>query len=244
MSLNRIIIIVFAFLVANVCAQAPTPAIKKTDAFFRTLGLSVDLQDLFYMHEKKDVPIRVTQDARSEFYPLPNRPMVEFYRIEKAPDGTNQRIPVAQAALPTGAKLLLFVFSTDPAKTPLVETLDDSLTAFPGGSYRILNRLDQPLEAIIKEQKKAIPARSVALMDARGPGRTRFVQVFVAGKPNPRLILSNNWAFYDSVRTLVVVAPSDNPIGTPLVARITEPIYLAEPQAPATQTPNSAASNP
>ncbi len=233
MNIHRIIILILSFFAGNVCAQAPAQAIKQSDAVFRTLGLGVNITDIFYKQGKKDVPIQVTQDARSEFYPLPSEPIVEFYRMEKVDDGSERRIPVARAALPSGAKLLLLVFSTGPSKAPVVETLDDSLTAFPGGSYRVLNRLDQPLEAIIKEQKKAIPERGMALVDARGPGSTRFVQIFVSSKPKPRLILSNNWAFSDSVRTLVVVAPSENPIGTPLVARITEPVYLAEPQAPA-----------
>lgn len=232
----RSIFLILALFAADACAQGPAPEPKQPQSFFRTLGLGVNFTDLFYMLGKKDMPIHVTEDARSEFYPLPAGPSVEFYRMEKAADGSDLRIPVAKAVVPSAAKLLLFVFSRGGAKSTIVESFDDSLAAFPGGSYRVLNRLDQAVEAKVKEQKMAIPARGDAVMDARGPGPTRFVQMFVSAKPKPRLILSNNWAFYDSVRTLVVVSPSVPPTGTPLVARITEPVSLARPPEQAVTT--------
>lgn len=236
MKLHGIIFLIFALFAVNARAQVPASTPKQPLPSFRTLGLGLNLADLFYMHGKKDVPIRVTEDARSEFYPLPAGPTVEFYRIEKAADGSDLRIPVVKAAVPAAAKLLLFVFSAGPSKTTVVETLDDSLTAFPGGAYRILNRLDQSLEAIVKEQRQAVAAHGTVLIDARGPGTTRFVQIFASSKPKPRLILSNNWAFYDAVRTLIVVVPTVPPSETPLVTRITEPTSLAEPPAPAPAT--------
>ena len=231
MKLHIGITIILALLATTLCAQTAAPTSKQTGPLFRTMGLGVNPEGLYYLNDKKDVPVSVTQNARSDFYPLPSSNPLEFYRKEKAPDGTEVRIPVARATVPEGAKILLFIFSEGPSKTTVVETLDDSLVAFPGGTYRVLNRLNQPLDAVIKGQKSPIPAHGAALIDVRGPGTTRFVQISFAGTTPPRTILSNNWSYNADLRTLVIAAPSVPPSDTPLVARISEPVYLAQPQA-------------
>lgn len=237
------VLLILALLAVDVCAQAPAPPPKQATPVFRTLGLGTSFTDLFYMQEKKDVPVRVTEDARSEFYVLPSTSPVEFYRIEKGPDDSLKRIPVAKAVVPAPGKLPLFVFSAGPSGQIVIETLDDSLGAFPGGSYRILNRLDQALEAVVKKQKSAIPARGAAVIDARGSGTTVFVQLFTDAAPRPKLIFSNNWAFAEAVRTLVVVVPPTPPSKTPVVRRIPEPISSAQPPAPAPAPATAAAPN-
>lgn len=231
MKLHISITSILVLLTTTLCAQTTAPAAKQTGPLFRTMGLGVNPEGLYYMNDKKDVPIAVTQNARSDFYPLPSSNPLEFYRLEKAADGSVARIPVTRAAVPEGAKLLLFIFSEGPSKNIAVETLDDSLAAFPGGTYRVLNRLNQPLDAVIKGQKSPIPAHGTALIDVRGPGTTRFVQISFAGTTPPRTILSNNWSYSADLRTLVIAAPSVPPSETPLVARISEPVYLAQPQA-------------
>lgn len=232
---HRSLLIILTLLVTNLCAQTPGPSPKQKGPLFRTLGLGVNLEGLYYMDGKKDVPVQVTQNTRSEFFSLPSASPLEFYRIEKAADGSVVRIPVARAAVPEGSKLLLLVFSEGASKNTIIETLDDSLAAFPGGSYRVLNRLNQPLDAVMMGQKTLVPAHGTALINVRGPGSTRFVQISLAGTTPPRTILSNNWSYSEELRTLVIAAPSVPPSDTPLVARISEPVYLAQsPEVPST----------
>ncbi len=236
MKLQRGIFLILALLAADACAQQAAPAPAKTTAFFRTLGLGVNLAGLHYRHANKDVPVSVTEDARSEFCPLPPGTPLEFFRLEKGTDDSVRRVPVATVAVRDGAKLPLFVFSAGPDKRIVVETLDDTLAAFPAGAYRVINRLDQPVEAVFKEQKLPVPARGTAVMKLRDPGTTVFVRMFLAGGPRPRPIFSNNWAFTEVVRTLVVVVPPEPPSTTPLVRRIPEPVSAAiPPETPPTQ---------
>ena len=89
---------------------------------------------------------------------------------------------------------------------------------------------------MVKKQKSAIPARGTAVVNARGSGTTVFVQLFMDAAPRPKLIFSNNWAFTEAVRTLVVVVPPAPPSKTPVVRRIPEPITAAQPPAPAPAT--------
>lgn len=232
MKLIRYTLILFVLIAASAQAQSAAMA-------FRSLGLGVNLPDLFYLHNNKDVPLPILEDTRSPFFPLAASREMEFYRIEKLQDGTLLRIPVAKAALPLGARVLLFVFSSGPSKNIVVEAMDESLAAFPGGSYRFLNRTEQRLEARVREQKMVIPEGGTSLLSSGGTGTTAFVQLLESGPQRPRILLSNNWAFSAETRTLVVVTPPIPPSSIPIVRRIGEPIAFLQAPASGPSRPNS-----
>lgn len=235
MKLLRCILIFLALHATVLRAQEAVP--QRITTVFRTLGLGVNLTGIYYLYNNKDVPVSVLEDTRSEFYPLTPALAVQFYRLEKSQDGTLLRLPVAKATLPGNAKVMLLVFGQGPAKSMVVETMDESLAAFPGGSYRFVNRTDQRLEALVKEQKATVPEAGTVLVNARGAGPTVFVQLFTQGTARPQLFLSNNWAFNAAIRTLVVVEPPVAPSKTPMVRRIIEPITVLQPPPPTPSAP-------
>lgn len=204
-------------------SQGPPPAETKGPAF-RTLGLGYSSGDLFYSREGRDIALPVTEDSRSPFLPLPPGASLPFYRIEKLPDGEVRRVPAGAAQLDRGGRLPLLVFSPGGK----VDVLDDSLDVFPGGSYRVVNRLSEDLGALLGGSPTKVPAGTNTVIDAaKGQkGTTLFVQLYLLARSPQALVFSNNWAFSPLLRTLVIVVPPVPPSDLPGVRRIVESTEL------------------
>ncbi len=231
--MNRTVATSVFFLLLGFAAHAQEPAAGKQPLAFRTLGLGYAGEDLFYSNGNKDVPLPVTEDSRSPFLPRPAGASLAFYRMEKLPDGTAKRIPAGTAEISSGGRLPLLIFSPGGK----VEVLDDSLEVFPGGSYRVLNRLNEDLGALLGTSPTKVPANSDKVIDAtqQKKGTTLFVQLYLLARSPQTLVFSNNWAFSPILRTMVIVVPPVPPSELPTVRRIVESIEL----------PNlSASSNP
>lgn len=221
-------------------AAGPAAAGASKPGMFRTLGLGVSGEALFYSLDGQDVPVTVTADARSGFFLCPPVESVEFYKKVARADGTEQRVPVARAVLAPGGSLPLLVFL--PARKGemelAVEVLDDSLSEFPAGSFRVLNRTEANMGIIIGPAKSEIPALMSKVLSGPGGGSTVFFQGYLLSPAGGRLIFSNNWAFNERLRTLVVIAPSASPTEPPSFRRIVEPAEVVNNARPAS-TPNA-----
>lgn len=222
-------------LVTGFAAHGEEPAEGKQPPGFRTLGLGYSSGDLFYSHANQDVPLPVTEDSRSPFLPRPAGSSLAFYRMEKLPDGTSKRVPAGTAEISSGGRLPLLIFSPSGK----VEVLDDSLEVFPGGSYRVLNRLGEDLGALLGTSPTRVPAYSGKVIDGTGQkkGNTLFVQMYLLARSPQTLVFSNNWAFSPLLRTMVIVVPPVPPSELPTVRRIVESIEL--PNLPASANPKT-----
>ena len=226
-------------LVCTMALRAQTPSPTPAAPRFRTLGLDAAASDLCYSLKDKDVPVSIVSDSRSEFYPVPPANPVVFYRVEKLPDATVKRIPVAQADLTSGGPMPLVIFSADPALPGKlrVDVLKDDLKTFPEGSFRILNRDQFELGALVAKQPTIVPASADRVVDFKpGDGqKTVFFQIYRNEKNDHRLLYSNNWALVPGLRTLVVVPPALPPQTRPNVRRIAESASMLT--APAVPSP-------
>jgi hypothetical protein len=226
------LLLVLVTLSAIAAAQeAPLDASKPV---FRTLGLGFSTSDLFYAVDDKDVPLPITEDSRSPFLRIPATGQLSFHRLEKLADGTTKRLPLGSVDLSRGGKMPLVLFSMTANNTPKIEVLDDSLSAFPGGSYRVINRLNEELGALFGKSPVTIPANSDRVIDGNPvrKGNTLFAQLYLISRNPRKLVFSNNWAFNSLSRTLVVVVPPVPPSDLPLVRRIVEAVDMLTPPEP------------
>lgn len=191
---------------------------------FRLLGIGASANDLYYRLGENDEPVVFAEDYRSPFYLRPRGNELRFYRIEKGADGTEQRIPVVEAVIPEGMKYPLVVFS--PAGDGLsANVIDDGLEAFPGGTYRVFNRLDYEVGLIVGKERSLADKGSVVLL--RGVPeegrRVLLVQILRKKGQDVPLLFSNKWAFNPQLRTMVLITPPLPPSTFPVVRRIVEP---------------------
>jgi len=234
----------FALLLVLLTVQtssAQTETESKEVPVFRLLGMGVRGEGLFYMLDGVDVPVAFGEDFRSPFYQRPKGQTLELYRLEAQPDGTNVRKPVATTSIPGGMKFPLVLLVKNPSGI-VAQILDDGPETMPGGAYRVLNRLDYDVGLLAGKDPTVVRGLSDLVIAGKpgGEGRTIFIQLFRLGGSERKLLFSNNWAFSNQVRTLVVVTPPLPPSELPVVRRIVEPLdALSNPQPLAVAKPKS-----
>jgi len=212
---------------------------------FRLLGLGTHGSDLCYRLGDIDVPVVFAEDFRSPFYQRPEGGSLHLYTMEEKADGTMHCLPVLTVALPEQMKFpLVVIFKA--GSTLAARLLDDGEQAFPGGAYRILNQLDHDIGVALGKSRKLVRrGEDELLADEGGEQRTRQVQLFRSQGDHTVLLFSNNWAFSEFIRTLVLVTPSSGETGFPSVRRIVEPVNtLSNPVPVALSTNLTIQSNP
>jgi hypothetical protein len=96
---------------------------------------------VFFRQADKFLPLELLPRQRSKIYKLRGQNL-ELFIEKKQPDAKPGYQLVGKAPLPTGTKQMLFLIreAGKGAKLPLsVFGMDDSLTAFPVGSFRFFN---------------------------------------------------------------------------------------------------------
>ena len=203
-------------------SQSPVPIQSK----FRTIGLDVNRMDLFYSLKNSDVPVSVTSDTRSDFYEIPAANPVIFYKIQKSTNNDIVRIPVAQVDLSPGGALPMVAFSKDSmhADALKLRVLRDDLSAFPIGSFKILNGGLTPMEAVFSGKATALPPASEVIVTPKPEAGkpTLYFQLNRMGTNGVQTIYANNWVYSPSVRTMVVISPASSSGSFPTVRRLGE----------------------
>jgi hypothetical protein len=233
----RELLAVVALAVALETGDAATDG--DSPALFRTLGLNYSSNDFFYVKDGEEIAVTITQDARSGFFLRPKGDDLELFQNTTLPDGSRKKTPVLRVSLKPGGELPLLIFSPpiEGRQAPAIEVLDDSIEEFPAGSYRVLNRLKAGVGIIAGQERGEVDANGQKVFSPRiaAPARTILFQAFVNTPQGPQMIFSNNWAFSELLRTLVIVAaPPDSHQELPVFRRIVEPadVLLSARPAP------------
>jgi hypothetical protein len=223
--------ILFLLLALCCVAQAQPPAARH----FRTLGLGGSEEPLYYSLKNKDVPVTITEDARSPFYELPEQEVLQFYKMTVVEGGSTVRTTVAEVNLTGAGALPLVIFSHDDVNPKLLcaTVLADDLASFPIGSYRVINLSASSLRCIMAGSPNLVGPKEIKPLAFKPAPNSNslFCQVFAAG---PVPIYANSWALKPSARVLVVVAPLGQQQASLSVRRIVDvPVITKTPTAAA-----------
>lgn len=151
MNIKRIsytlVAILWTLCPAVVFAQ-PTD-VKSSIQFSCVVWTDLSYPALYFRQGDEFLPLTLLPRQRSQIYSLQGREALELYVAKDQANGTPGHELVGRAALPQGAKQMLFMIQESPSggKLPLtVYGMDDSLDAFPAGSFRFLNFTNLPLQ--------------------------------------------------------------------------------------------------
>lgn len=223
--MTRTLLLSLSLFVLIAAATAQETKLEKPKPSFRVLALNEIPPRLHYQLGENNVAIVAPQDFRSPFYETPAAETLEFFTLEPLADGEFQRKPVVKVAIAPGLAFgLVLLQKTDQGVS--ARMLDDGPKVFPGGSYRVINMLAEEVGVLIAKQPHVVPASGEKVIEAKpaGEGRTVFFQLYQLANKDRRLLFSNNWAFNNLLRTLVVIAPPSPPSPSPGVRRIAEPL--------------------
>ena len=138
---------------------------------------------LFYRQGSEHLPLELSAGQRSQAYPTKGVPVLELFIRKGDPHvepGDYEK--AGTAPLPEGAKRVLFLIESkeDANDLPLqLHVMDDSLEAFPAGSFRFINLTPDLLRIELGETACELPPGAVKVV---------FPEIPVAGGFLPAII--------------------------------------------------------
>ncbi len=226
---------------ATLSLRAAPPA-SPPPLLFRTLGIGVDATDLFYVENTKLIPCTIDSQRRSPYYEAPSSGApVLFVRVAQTPEGKEQRIPVAQAAIDPSLRraLLIFTRGADPAEPLRVLVLKDDVSAVPAGGYRVLNYLPVSAGITAGAEKQIVPSRGAAVISPKPSTGMNVYEFKVFGLTSQAAVplYSNVFAVDPSIRTLILIVPSPSSPKQMEVKFLGESVNAIRPDDPAPAAP-------
>lgn len=190
-------------------------------------------EPLFYRDGKSMVPLEFTQAARSRTFELSRTGSFELFRHQsEVLEGEPPYKQLASVGIPGGTGRILFLiipFEGDAGLSYRVVAVDDSLKAFPRGSFQFANFTSGTLEAKFDGQAKKIPPGKLVVMNPGSKPEGGFVPFLIANTQGETLYGTRLFG-QPHGRELVFITPSLKEGGAPRVKFISE--LLAPPPPP------------
>ena len=204
---------------------------------FRTLGVGVDLKELFYVDGQKLKPFVVDSDRRSVYYDysIPGAP-ISFVKVVKTPDGKELREPVAQVEVDVLLRRVLLVFTKEPKGGAYkILAIKDDISSVPPGGYQVLNFLPVSAGLLVGTEKQIIPAG-----EARALPNTDIYtfKLFGVAANTAIPVFSNIFSVDKETRNLVLIVMNSQGTGVD-VKFLGESVRAVLPDDPAPAPPRS-----
>lgn len=173
--------------------------------------------EVFYFDgdDYKSVDLRIKQ--RSKPYELPAGELFQIFREREEAAGEIVYEIAGSASIPTHAEVTLFLLSQAPpdAEVPLrMFGIDDSMKAFPPGSFRFFNVSGRSLLIRINETNIEIGPREIQVIQPEIPEFGGFIPFFIADKASKRIIYETKFYGQRSGRNMgfiLIEAEDDRP---------------------------------
>ena len=169
-------------------------------------------ETLYYRVGEEFVPIKFEDSIRSQDYSLKRMKSFELYRDAVKPkEGAPPYDLLTKTAIPSGGNRILFLvipFQKE-GETLLdyrVIAMDDSLSAFPLGTFRFANFTRQPLLVKFAGEIQKIAAADMTVMSCK-PGEAGGFRPFMIGDAKGKQIFGTKLFGQPSGRELVFISP-------------------------------------
>lgn len=194
---------------------------------------------LYYRLGEEFLPIKFEDSRRSQNYALKGLTSFELYRdaIEPKEDQPPYDL-LSKTAVPSGSSQILFLVipfqeNGDGHVKYRVVAMDDSLSAFPRGTFRFANFTSQKLLVKFAGEIEELPARKMTVMSCK-PGKAGGFRPFLIGDAKGKQIFGTKLFGQPSGRELVFISPPlRRESNTPRVKFISQ--LIGKPRAEAGQ---------
>jgi len=234
MPTRRIILVLLASLLAGTVGLAQETTKKKRKPTFSVLYWEGrPKEELFYRQGESMLPLEFPQAARSKNFDLPGTPSFELFRREpEVEEGQPPFKLLASAVIPSGAKQVLFLvipFEREGAMTYRIVAMDDSLQAFPRGSFRFANFTPATLLVNFDGQGKKLPSREIVVMTPKPKPGGGFMPFRIGSSAGETLFGTRLFGQPDG-RELVFITPPLKAGGMPRVKFISQLVPPPPPE--------------
>jgi hypothetical protein len=183
---------------------------KKKPVFTCLYWEGLPKETLYYRVGEEFLSINFQDSIRSQEYPLKAMKSFQLYRDAKDPkDGVPPYDLLSTTAIPANSKQVLFLvipFQKNAEISYQVVAMDDSLDAFPRGTFRFANFTRQTLLVKFAGEIKKIPASKMTEMSCK-PGKGGGFRPFIIGNAKGKQIFGTRLFGQPSGRELVFISP-------------------------------------
>ena len=215
--------------------QSEAPKAKPKRVFTCLYWEGLPQETLYYRMGEEFLPIEFNNSRRSMEYALKNMASFELYRDAEKP--TEDKPPydlLSKTSIPSGTNRVLFLvipFDQDDSTTYKVVAMDDSLSAFPRGTFRFANFTNQTLLVKFAGDVEKIPASQMSVMSCKA-GKAGGFRTFIIGTAQGKQIFGTKLFGQPSGRELVFISPPlRRDSNTPRVKFISQLIGAQPPAA-------------
>lgn len=207
---------------------------RKSGLVFSCVALGeIPDEALFYRDGENYMPLELFPGTRSAPMPLRNPGVFSLFVAEEADEKTTYR-EVGRSSLIPGTRKLLFlldeVSGTSELKLRIV-AIDDSLDAFPAGSFRFFNLTSMRLQVKLAGQVSGIDAGKEEVVRSHVDENGAFVP-FLIGDPKGKVIFETRLFGQPTGREMVFIGKPAKPGEMPKVKFLTQIIPRKLPVSP------------
>ena len=169
-------------------------------------------ESLYYRSGEDFILLEFNKAIRSKNFPLKNMTAFELYRDAQKPKKDKPPYDlITQTTVPSGTNQVLFLvipFQNESSITYRVVAMDDSLSAFPRGTFRFANFTSQPLLVKFAGEVQKLPASKMTVMSCK-PGQAGGFRPFLIGNSKGEQIFGTRLFGQASGRELVFISPPE-----------------------------------
>jgi len=169
-------------------------------------------ENLYYRSGEDFMQLEFNKAIRSKNFPLKKMAVFELYRDAANPkDDQPPYELITKATIPSGTSQVLFLvipFKNEKGITYRVVAMDDSLKAFPRGTFRFANFTSQMLLVKFAGKVEKLPASKMTVMSCN-PGEAGGFRPFIIGNAKGKQVFGTKLFGQASGRELVFISPPE-----------------------------------
>jgi len=169
-------------------------------------------ESLYYRSGEDFRLLEFNKAIRSKNFPLKTMAAFELYRDTANPkDDQPPYELITKATIPSGTSQVLFLvipFKNEKGITYRVVAMDDSLKAFPRGTFRFANFTSQMLLVKFAGKVEKLPASKMTVISCN-PGEAGGFRPFIIGNAKGKQVFGTKLFGQASGRELVFISPPE-----------------------------------
>lgn len=220
------------FVIFPALSRAQTVTEKSGVEFSCLVWDPLPMPEIFYLDGNDYMPLAFSLGNRSQPYPLKQATAFELYVKDAGEEGGTSYKLVGKAPLAAGSRQMLLVIipAMGTGALPLrLMAVDDSMEAFPPGSFKFLNFSKDALQVKFGGRITGMPPGEIRIVKANIPEKGGFMP-FMIGDSQGKIVFETRLFGQPAGREMVFIGNASEPEGLPKVMFLTQVIPPPPPE--------------
>ena len=228
-----LLVVIFAAVACTPSLHAQQPGGRSFECSFVTWE-NISIPVLLYKDGDDYHKVEMMKRQRSQLYEMKGgQAEMRLYRETVNEEGETVYEVVGKAPIKPGVSRMLFFIQERSERKEgelplLLSGIDDSLEAFPMGSFRFVNNTKQDIEVLFPKTRDTIPSRSVKVLSPKIPKLGGFIPLFIVDTEK-QILFQSRFFGQPRGRKMIFVNPPKGPESKVHVAFLPHIVPLPPP---------------